>query len=63
MKQIAVYLNDVEMADFELVKVFFERRSNCDTIRAMISFCKKNLIKNMSGMHILNEQEVKHDGD
>lgn len=47
MKAIAVYLNEDEMADFEMVKRLFERRSNCDTVRAMLSFCKKNLETNI----------------
>ena len=47
MKAIAVYLNDAEMADFEFVKCRLERRSNCDTVRAMLSFCKKNLDTNI----------------
>lgn len=61
MKAIAVYLNEAEMLDFEMLKSSFERRSNCDTVRAMISFCKKNLDKNIRVAN--NEQEAQHGGD
>ena len=43
MKQITLFANDTERSDFELIKLAFERKSDADTIRAMISFCKKNL--------------------
>ena len=43
MKQITLFANDTEQKDFELVKQALERRSDADTVRAMISFCKKNL--------------------
>ena len=47
MKQITLYANEHEVEDFELVKLAFERRSDADTVRAMISFCKKNLTQNV----------------
>ena len=43
MKQITLYANEAEQRDFELVKQAFERKSDADTVRVMISFCKKNL--------------------
>ena len=49
MKIVSVYLNESEWQDFELVKAALERRSNSDAVRAMISFCKKNLPKNILG--------------
>lgn len=43
MKQITLFANNSEQNDFELIKQAFERKSDADTVRAMISFCKKNL--------------------
>ena len=59
MKQITLYASDTEQRDFELVKLAFERRSDADTIRAMISFCKKNLsqIVDISTICIKNSEE------
>ena len=48
MKQLTLYADDQEVADFEQVKELLERKSDADTIRAMISFCKKNLTKNIN---------------
>ena len=48
MKQIALFANEQEEKDFELVKQALERRSDADTVRAMISFCKKNLTQNVA---------------
>ena len=44
-QHISYYANEQESRDFEEIKEAFERRSNSDTIRAMIRFCKKNLQK------------------
>ncbi len=50
-KAVVVYLDGHELADFQYVQKVLERKSNCDTIRAMISFCKKNFSKNMTNSH------------
>ena len=50
-KQIATYLEPSEYADFQHIKRVFERKSNSDTIRAMLSFCKKNLQSSMPNSH------------
>ena len=42
---ISYYPDERESEDFELVKRAMERRTNSDTVRAMIRFCKKNLQK------------------
>lgn len=42
-KPLTMYANESELKDFEWVKQVLERNSESDTIRAMISFCKKNL--------------------
>lgn len=47
MKQITFYANEQEKKDFELVKKILERNSDADTVRAMLSYCKKNLTKNI----------------
>ena len=51
-QHISYYPDEQEAEDFEAIKVAFERRTNSDTIRAMIRFCKKNLpqIVNISTM-------------
>ncbi len=43
MKQITFYANPQEEKDFAEVRRAFERHSDADTVRAMLSFCKKNL--------------------
>lgn len=45
-KHISYFPNEQEAKDFEEVKAALERNSNSDTVRAMIRFCKKNLVKN-----------------
>ena len=47
MKQIAFVANEQEQRDFEQIRAVLERNSDADTIRAMISFCKKNLLQNV----------------
>ena len=42
-QHISYYPDEQEAQDFEAIKQAFERRTNSDTIRAMIRFCKKNL--------------------
>lgn len=42
-QHISYYPDEQEAEDFEAIKAAFERRTNSDTIRAMIRFCKKNL--------------------
>ena len=48
MKQLTLFANEQECKDFELIKTKLERKSNGDTIRAMISLCKKILSKNIN---------------
>ena len=43
---ISYYPDEQESKDFEAIKQALERRTNSDTVRAMIRFCKKNLLKN-----------------
>lgn len=57
MKVITTYLDSAEWQDFSRVKCAFERKTNSDTIRAMISFCKKNLLKNIRDAN--NAQKTK----
>lgn len=42
-QHISFFPDEHEAADFEKLKEAFERRTNSDTVRAMIRFCKKNL--------------------
>ncbi len=42
-QHISYYPDEQEAKDFEAIKQALERRTNSDTIRAMIRFCKKNL--------------------
>ena len=46
MKQITFYANEQEQKDFAEIRQIFERNSDADTVRAMLSFCKKKLTKN-----------------
>lgn len=61
MKQIAIVVDAQELQDFNLIKKEFERKSDADTIRAMISFCKKNLpgIVNISNSTIRHNEITK----
>ena len=43
MKQISMFADEQEYADFLLIKAHFDRKTESDTIRAMISYCKKIL--------------------
>lgn len=45
MKQITFYANEQEQRDFEQIRQVLERNSDADTVRAMLSYCKKNLLK------------------
>ena len=42
-KQISMFADEREIKDFELVKGILNRKTDSDTIRAMINYCKKNL--------------------
>lgn len=44
-KQISMFADETEIKDFELVKQILDRKTDSDAIRAMISYCKKNLTK------------------
>ena len=54
-QHISFYPDEQEARDFEALKSAFERRSNSDTVRAMIRFCKKNLPR-IIGMPIAAER-------
>ena len=56
-KAIVVYLDEHELADFQYVQKVLERKINCDTIRAMISFCKKNFSKTMTDSHAIRRNK------
>ncbi|MBQ9088630.1 MAG: hypothetical protein IJY46_07610 [Lentisphaeria bacterium] len=43
MKTITLFANEKEANDFAEIRRRLERNSDADTVRAMISFCKKNL--------------------
>lgn len=43
-KQICLFADPVEFNDFLLVKNALGRKTDSDTIRAMIQYCKKNLL-------------------
>ena len=45
-KTIALFATPDEYKDFLFIKTHLERNSDADTIRAMISYCKKNFTKN-----------------
>lgn len=45
-QHISYYADEQEVREFEEVKAALERRSNSDTIRAMVRFVKKFLPKN-----------------
>ena len=45
MKQITFVANEQEQRDFEQVRAALDRNSDADTVRAMLSFCKKKLLK------------------
>lgn len=47
-KQVALFLDENEINDFEFIKKRLCRKTDSDTIRAMIIFCKKNFVKNGS---------------
>ena len=46
-KQISIFANEQEQKDFELIRKILERKTESDTIRAMISIVKKILSKNI----------------
>ena len=48
LKQISIFANEQELNDFQFIKEKLERKSDSDTIRAMISLCKKILCKNIT---------------
>ena len=43
-KPITLFASPEEYADFLRIQAYFERKTESDTLRAMLSFCKKNLI-------------------
>ena len=43
---MVIYANEQELNDFQLIKERLERKSDSDTVRAMISLCKKILLQN-----------------
>lgn len=47
-KQITLFANEQELKDFQFVKSKLERKSDSDTVRVMISLCKKILENNIS---------------
>lgn len=52
-KQISIFANEQELKDFQFIKERLERNSDSDTVRAMISMCKKILEKNVATATIL----------
>ena len=42
-KPITLFASPEEYADFLRIQAYFERKTESDTLRAMLSFCKKNL--------------------
>lgn len=46
-KQISIFANEQELKDFQFIKEKLERNSDSDTVRAMISLCKKILEGNI----------------
>lgn len=47
-KQISIFADERELQDFKLIKEKLNRKSDSDTIRAMISLCKKILENNIA---------------
>lgn len=47
-KQISIFANEQELKDFQFIKEKLERNSDSDTVRAMISLCKKILENNIT---------------
>ena len=58
-QHISYYPDEQEAEDFEAIKAAFERRTNSDTVRAMIRFCKKNLPQ-IIGMPIKSAPATDH---
>lgn len=58
-QHISYYPDEQEAEDFEAIKAAFERRTNSDTVRAMIRFCKKNLPQ-IIGMPISTSPATDH---
>ena len=52
-KQILIFANEQELKDFQFIKERLERNSDSDTVRAMISMCKKILEKNVATATII----------
>ena len=52
-KQISIFANEQELKDFQFIKERLERNSDSDTVRAMISMCKKILEKNVATATII----------
>lgn len=47
-KQISIFADERELQDFKFIKEKLNRKSDSDTIRAMISLCKKILENNIT---------------
>lgn len=47
-KLISIFADEQEFKDFQFVKEKLERKTDADTVRAMISFCKKFLGQNIA---------------
>ena len=47
-RQLSIFADEQELKDFEFVKEQLERKTDSDTIRAMIKLCKKFLLRNVS---------------
>ena len=45
-KQIVLFTDQSELKDFEFIKKMLNRKTDSDTIRAMIALCKKILKEN-----------------
>lgn len=56
-KQISIFANEQELKDFLFIKEKLDRKTESDTVRAMISLCKKILTQN-SAMALIEEQRV-----
>lgn len=56
-KQISIFANEQELKDFLFIKEKLNRKTESDTVRAMISLCKKILTQN-SAIALIEEPRV-----
>lgn len=56
-KQISIFANEQELKDFLFIKEKLNRKTESDTVRAMISLCKKILTQN-SAIALIEGQRV-----